>query len=289
MATNYPINPRVRALGKARIDIARRAQTPAEWQKLWKPPAHSFPFRWGESWKQCVEYRVDDFAAEVGFFIDVLGLPVNALDPDYAMFTSPQGDFYFSVVQAEAGTSTPPDAIRLQFMVTDIFATVEELESRGIAFAQQPQAVRSGSTLQIATFLTPHGICIDLWGVVPSHRPTLAAIEDTDEEDIFLPGDETDDDLRLFTTQDADPLHTALPTPHNAPPVLPPAPARKALHQALPPLIGSDDDLDDDLADDLDDELEDELDDESELDDLAEEESDQDDDDDIEYVDIDTA
>ena len=167
MSTNYPINPRVRAYGKARIDIAARAKNPADWEKLWKPPSASYPFVLGESWKQCVEYRVDDFAAEVGFFIDILGLPVNAFDPGYAMFTSPQRDFFFAVVPTpHAEQSTPPDAFRLQFMVKDIISTTHELEQRGVFFEQPSQPLRPGSSLSIGYFRTPHGICIELWGMV---------------------------------------------------------------------------------------------------------------------------
>jgi catechol 2,3-dioxygenase-like lactoylglutathione lyase family enzyme len=261
MATNYPINPRVRALGKARLDVARRAQSPADWQSLWKPPAHPFPFTWGERWKQCVEYRVDDFAAEIGFFIDILGLPINALDPDYAMFTSPDGDFFFAVVPAEAGATTPPDAIRLQFLVADLYTTAEELESRGIAFEHPPQPVQPGAALHVATFLTPHGICIDLWGIVEkaNRRPALAT--DEDDEDVFLPGQQ-DDDLSLFTAQDATPLPGAPRSPIR--PTLRPQPAQAAELED-----------DDDFADpDENDEAIDEAD---------------EDDDDLEYVDIDTA
>lgn len=167
MATNYPINPRVRAYGKARLDIAQRARSPADWQRMWVPPAQGFPFKWGQLWKQCIEYSVDDFAAEVGFYIDVLGLPVNALDPDYAMFTSPGGDFYFAVVPARGSrVSTPPDSIRLQFMLADILATAEELEARGIVFESPPVPCQEGSNLFIGCFRSPHGIPIELWGMV---------------------------------------------------------------------------------------------------------------------------
>lgn len=169
------INPRFRAYGKARIDIARRVRDQGDWYKLWKEPTNPFPFAWGENWRQCVEYKVDDFAAEVGFFIDILGLPVNAFDPDYAMFTSPRRDFFLSIVPTfEDEYSTPPDAIRIQFMVDDIFSTVEELERRGVQFEQQPQACQEGSALFIGYFRTPHGICVDLWGFVDQ--------EDDDEE-----------------------------------------------------------------------------------------------------------
>src|SRR4030042_1987673 len=155
MATNYPINPRVRAYGKARLDIAGRATSQSQWEKLWKHPVNSFPFVWGDSWKQCIEYRVDDFPAEVGFYTDILGLPVNAHDPGYAMFTSPQGDFFFSVVPTPlTAHSTPPDAFRLQFSVKDIIAITQELQQRGIDFEQTPLPVHPGSSLSIASFRT---------------------------------------------------------------------------------------------------------------------------------------
>jgi catechol 2,3-dioxygenase-like lactoylglutathione lyase family enzyme len=192
MATNYPINPRVRAFGKARLDIAGRAKNQAQWEKLWKHPANSFPFVWGESWKQCVEYRVDDFPAEVGFYIDILGLPINALDPGYAMFTSPQGDFFFSVVPTPyTEQSTPPDAFRLQFMVKDIIATTQELQQRGIDLEQSPQPLHPGSSLSIASFRTPHGICVELWGKVEAGAsPDIKESLSKDQENV----DETDED-----------------------------------------------------------------------------------------------
>lgn len=166
-AYQFHINPKFRAYGKARLDIAQRAKNEEEWDRLWKKPAHQFPFVWDGAWKQCIEYKVDDFAAEVGFFTDILGLPINALDPGYAMFTSPDGEFYFSVVPAlEGELSTPPDAIRIQFMIADIQETALELERRGIPFELWPQACADGSSLYIGYFRTPHGICVDLWGNV---------------------------------------------------------------------------------------------------------------------------
>jgi catechol 2,3-dioxygenase-like lactoylglutathione lyase family enzyme len=161
----FPINPRFRAYGKARIDIAKRAETRDDWDQLWKKPTHPFPFLWGSSWKQCIEYKVADFPAEVGFFIDILGFPVNAFDPDYAMFTDPNGDFFFSVVPAREGeTPTPLGAIRLQFMVQDIIETAIELKRRGVKFTQMPARVADNSAFLIGSFHTPNGIGIELWG-----------------------------------------------------------------------------------------------------------------------------
>jgi catechol 2,3-dioxygenase-like lactoylglutathione lyase family enzyme len=172
-APKYHINPRFRAYGKARLDIARRAESRQDWDYLWKQSTFPFPFEWGEHWKQCIEYRVDDFAAEVGFFIDILGFPVNAFDPDYAMFTSPGRDFFFAVVPTPDGaSSTPPDAIRLQFMINNLLQTAEELQRRGVKFERFPVPCQPGASLHIGQFRTPHGICVELWGMVESGAET---------------------------------------------------------------------------------------------------------------------
>lgn len=191
--TTFPINPRFRAYGKARIDIAKRAETRDDWDQLWKKPSNPFPFSWGSSWKQCIEYKVADFPAEVGFFIDILGFPVNAFDPDYAMFTSPNGDFYFSVVPArEDENPTPLGAIRLQFMVQDIIETAIELQRRGVKFTQMPARVADNSAFLIGSFHTPNGIGIELWGFnsrkeIPVPDTWEKLIEDDQESSVTRP------------------------------------------------------------------------------------------------------
>lgn len=174
------VNPRFRAYGRARLEIAGRAQSKETWDLLWKPPQNPFPFSWGEGWKHCVEYKVDDFAAEVGFYVDVLGFPVNALDPEHAMFTSPNDEFYIAIIpEPVMGQSTPPDAIRLQFMIADILATTRTLENRGVIFEQQPGPLEEGSSVFTSTFRTPHGICVDLWGIVPEEEQWKANYQKT--------------------------------------------------------------------------------------------------------------
>jgi catechol 2,3-dioxygenase-like lactoylglutathione lyase family enzyme len=214
MATNYPINPRIRAYGKARLDLARRASNGEVWKRIWKPPTHPYPFQLGGAWKQCIEYKVDDFAAEVGFLIDILGLEVNSLDPGYAQFTSPQRDFFFAVVETPQGyNSTPVDALRIQFMVEDIFSTAEELEGRGIIFEIPPQPCQAGSALNIGSFRTPHGITIELWGIVPetifSHYATsedelLDLMSDEDEQHVTETEQSETKASNQITEQDVD-------------------------------------------------------------------------------------
>lgn len=175
------INPRIRAYGKARLDIARRVQTQEDWDALWRPPTHAFPFTFSStgSWKQCLEYCVDDFAAEVGFWIDILGLQVIAFSPDYVQFNSPGGEFTFAVATAFDGQpSTPPWSFRIQFYVQNLSRTVQELEHRSISFDRLPMLQHPDSPLYCATFSTPHGIPIDLVGEIePSPTPVLSQPE----------------------------------------------------------------------------------------------------------------
>lgn len=169
------ISPRVRAYGKARIDITRRAKDEDEWRRLWKAPSQPYAFTAGEGWKFNVAYTVDDYAAEIGFLIDVLGFQVLAFSPSQAQITSPEGSFALTVVAArEAGASTPPDALRLQLNVEAILQTVRELERRGVSIDQQPAPVLAGDAWQIASFRTPHGITIELLSESLDDDPTAA-------------------------------------------------------------------------------------------------------------------
>lgn len=165
-----------RKFGEQRLDIAAKAKTKEDWQALWTGPAHPYPFTWGPCWKMCIEYRVDDYPAEIGFFLDILGLDSNALGADFAMLMNSEQEFTFAVKPAGAEGSTPPNAIRLQFMLNDLLQTAEELEKRGIVFEVFPQPSEPGSPLYTGMFRTPHGIAVDLWGMV-SESPAPSSIE----------------------------------------------------------------------------------------------------------------
>jgi len=146
--------------GRARIAAASAGEAPAA-----KP---AFPFKWGECWKHCVEYRVLDFDAEVGFFLDVLGMEANALSAEYAMFTGPDRDFYFALVPAdEVEPPTEGRTIRLGFMIQDIQRVAADLQGRGVEFEKPVQRYMDAeASLFTGRFRTPNGIAVDLWGMV---------------------------------------------------------------------------------------------------------------------------
>ncbi len=170
MAPRYRIDPRIRALGKARLDVTRRARDEKEWQRLWRAPRYPFPFVWGEGWRACFQYYVDDFAAEIGFLMDVLGLPVSAFSTTYALFTSPDQAFFFAVRQVPEGfESTPPDSIRLQFMLSNFSDAIQELERRGVTFEVKPEP----GGFDLAVFRTPHGVPIEIWPAAQPRPPEV--------------------------------------------------------------------------------------------------------------------
>ena len=155
---------RFRELGQARLDAMAQVQSQKDWERLWKKPEHEYPFAWGTCWKQCTQYCVEDFAAEVGFWVDVMNLPTNALAPGYAMFTSPDKAFYFSIVPADdKNSATLGNSLNLGFMIQDLPKVAEELEKRGVVFTKNPQAWEGGGPLLQASFATPNGIEVQLW------------------------------------------------------------------------------------------------------------------------------
>jgi hypothetical protein len=194
MTAKYHINPRFRAYGKARLDVTLRARDEQEWQQMWRQPLNSFPFKFGTGWKFCFEYQVDDFAAEVGFYIDVLGFNVNAFSPHYAQFSSPGGELCISIVQAGEGEdSTPADTIRLQLQIRDIEKTSRELETRNVVYEKSLGIEHDAESTLAGFFRTPHGVRYDLW---EQSSGSTSLIDDEDEDydyDDYEDEDEYDD------------------------------------------------------------------------------------------------
>jgi len=79
-----------------------------------------------------------------------------------------------------------------------VFGTATELERRGIKLEQWPQPCADGSTLYIGYFRTPHGICVDLWGLVAGADKTnpepSVALAPEDESDKPLGHSESEDE-----------------------------------------------------------------------------------------------
>lgn len=208
MSAKYHINPRFRAFGKARLDITLRAKDEQEWQSMWREPLNPFPFNFSSGWKFCFEYKVDDFAAEVGFFIDVLGFSVRAFSPRYAQFSSPREELCISVREVgEREQSTDPDSLRLHLQLSDGEDTITELDRRAIVFEKSMAIEQDGESTLIGFFRSPHGLRFDLWTQNPALFGAAAEIDYDHMDEDDGPTD-TDDlvDIDSLEEDDADRL-----------------------------------------------------------------------------------
>ncbi|OGO29391.1 MAG: hypothetical protein A2W33_05195 [Chloroflexi bacterium RBG_16_52_11] len=193
-------NPRVRAYGKARIDITLRAKDEADWLKLWKEPSQPYPFVHEGGWKLSIDYKVDDYPAEIGFFIDVLGFPVWSFSPSNAQFTNPERDLFFSVSAVHPGEqSTPPDTLRLNLWVSDLARATQELERRGVVFDQPFSSPAMDTGMHTAGFRTPHGILVVLGG---EFERAETGEEENESVVVDETGDEPEDDLPIESLED---------------------------------------------------------------------------------------
>ncbi len=153
--------------GMRRLDVLKRITSRDDWMKLWPKARHSYPFVWGDCWKAVAEFGVKDYAAELGFYLDILGMKVNATWPDHAMIMSPEGDYTFTIYRAKR-TATE---LNLQFMIGNIQQAVAKLKRRGVTVVQDLNA-DWGEQNPMRTFKlkSPSGMVITLWGMVKQGR-----------------------------------------------------------------------------------------------------------------------
>lgn len=155
---------RCRELGRRRIEALANCRTPDDYRQAYVEPP-PVALQWGTCWKHTVEYRVDDVAAEAGFFMDLFGFDANVLSPEYVMIMGREGEFFLSFRPPAGGEqTTPPDALSLEFMVADVKATAAELERRGAVLTQPPEPYGAeGSAMVTCLLQTPHGVQVKLW------------------------------------------------------------------------------------------------------------------------------
>ena len=165
--THLPQTTDWRALGARRLERAAAARSADDYRAATTGQQHPWTFEWGSCWTATVTYRVADYAAELGFFVDGLGFALNALGPDFCMFAAPDRSWFFCIVPAtDEVPATPADAIHLGFMLADVAASAAEIERRGIAFTEPvaPWGDPPGPMLTGALH-TPNGIRVELWGM----------------------------------------------------------------------------------------------------------------------------
>jgi hypothetical protein len=149
--------------GQRRLDALKRIKSREDWEKLWPRARYDYPFTWGDCWKAVAEFGVKEFSAELGFYLDILGMKVNAVWDDHAMIKTPEGDYTFTIYRAKR---TSPE-LNLQFMLGNISEATTALKRRGVTVVQDLKA-EWGEENPMRTFKmkSPSGVVITLWGFV---------------------------------------------------------------------------------------------------------------------------
>ncbi|MEJ7839638.1 MAG: hypothetical protein WKF81_12530 [Thermomicrobiales bacterium] len=123
-----------------------------------------FPFRWDDStpFRHTFEYSVTEFETEVGFYSSIFGFETVALDDSYALFTSPQRDFWLSIRRASVESpESNPSGLFLMFMSHNFPIVRDHLERVGAGLVIADRVEPGG--LRVSKFLSPAGLAIELW------------------------------------------------------------------------------------------------------------------------------
>jgi Glyoxalase/Bleomycin resistance protein/Dioxygenase superfamily len=159
------INEKCQKYGIKRLETLKNIKSKEDFLKLWPKQKNSFDFKWGDCWKGVFEYGVDDYAAEIGFYIDYLGFELNASWDNHAMLMTPQGEFMFTVYEDKKSKGKVEKYLNIQFMIENIMAVSKRLKKNKITVIQNLKN-EWGKESKMKTFkvVTPNNICITLWG-----------------------------------------------------------------------------------------------------------------------------
>jgi len=158
-----------RELGRKRLELAGNMKTPEDWKKHWPASENEYIYKLGPCWTHMIEYYVEDFEAEVGFMIDMMGFDTFVVDNNESVciVTNPDNHFYFCFYEASSQDKqpTPKDALKLSLMVEDIEEVGKKLEARGIEFDDKLHPPQEGSPMLRGFIRSPNGIPIEFWGM----------------------------------------------------------------------------------------------------------------------------
>ncbi len=161
---------RLRALGSARKNAAAAIKSMEEWTQV-MANRPTFPSDLGPCWQQIVEYVVDDIDAEIGFYIEVLGLTPMIMQQDHAMFCFPPGDGMCVMVRSSTADMPATQSFALELMVQKLDDFVQAVQDRGATFEKQPEPEMPGSPLSQGLLRTPNGVPYRIWCFAPESQP----------------------------------------------------------------------------------------------------------------------
>ena len=153
-------------LGIERLSRFCSLENREERRELLSNNKYSFDITLDDSRKQWTEYHVDNFEAELGFYVDILGMKAQSLNQDYAVVHNEPREFYIGFWRASKDKpATPTGSISICFFFENIRNGVAKLKDRGVEFTDniKPFPDENG-TCRLAKLKTPNNHNIEIWG-----------------------------------------------------------------------------------------------------------------------------
>ncbi len=167
------LHERCRAFGEERIEALARCKEPGDFQKLWPAGKADWPFTWGECWKAVPIIHLEDYAAELGFFVDVLGFQSFATWEGGCFLAAPESEFKLGLADTREGTAVDPASFQLDLMVGNIEEAAATLVERGvIERADLHPEWGEEQRMRTLCLKSPNGISLKLWGNLAGEAPS---------------------------------------------------------------------------------------------------------------------
>lgn len=107
---------------------------------------------------------VAEYDACLAFYRDVLDLPLETADENFAQFATQGTRFYLHRLQDK--TPLRSRALEIHFEVSDVDAVYDKLLARGVRFEDRPANMPWGT--RMAAFRDPEGNAIEIIGPLQS-------------------------------------------------------------------------------------------------------------------------
>lgn len=112
-----------------------------------------------------VEYKVKDYAAEIGFWVQTFGVTLLSIDDEYALLTDADRTFTISIKADYVAHDV--SGFSLQWFTDNLGDTTDALDARGIAYETYYQS----SNQRFVRLQTPAGVNVEIWSGHESHCP----------------------------------------------------------------------------------------------------------------------
>lgn len=106
-----------------------------------------------------IEYKVNNYFEEVGFWRKVFGLEFLSISKDYAILKHPENSWTFSIKKWESSMIDSSNDFKIQFYTDDLDESIKHIEHSGVEFS----IVRISDNQRYLEIDTPNNKKVEVW------------------------------------------------------------------------------------------------------------------------------